>query len=307
MAKNISNYDYDAYHSQPSLGDENTHSCDSGYHSGPASLKGCSDLNSSWNSDQDSWLTLDNSQCHPPVLQENPPTEAGPPETMAEEQSLASQPTESQVAMAEELARLQQELQSVQSTLANERHHCALVSKAYEWAIQFLLASNNRLYHSIRWLQAVIRPSCSPTQSPSDGSLKQAKNVNGSHINLDLFPGSSGDGNPKCEDTPTPDCTPKRLAILRLKPKPHLSLQKAGLLQPDAPRLDPEPKLSLKRTSGLVLMPLFIKIQLYTPLLVEMYIVVPSVHLYTITLKSVSVMKMRLASLVPQHCQTRGI
>ena len=90
---NISNYDYDDNHSQPSLGDKNTHSCDSGYHSGSASLKGCSDLDSSENHDQDSWLTLDNSQRHPPVSQENPPTEAGPPETMAEEQSLASQPT----------------------------------------------------------------------------------------------------------------------------------------------------------------------------------------------------------------------
>ena len=58
---NISNYDHDDNHSQPSLGDENTHCCDSGYHSGSASLKGCSDLDSSDNHDQDSWLTLDNS------------------------------------------------------------------------------------------------------------------------------------------------------------------------------------------------------------------------------------------------------
>ena len=33
----------------------------------------------------------------------------------------------------------------------------------------------------------------------------------------------------------------------------------------------------------------------------------PLVHLYTMTLKSVSVMKMRLASLVLQYCWTRGI
>ena len=50
---NISNYDYDDNHSQPSLGDENTHCCDSGYHSGSANLKGCSDLDSSENHDQD--------------------------------------------------------------------------------------------------------------------------------------------------------------------------------------------------------------------------------------------------------------
>ena len=74
---NISNYDYDDTHSQPSMGDENTHCCGSGYHSGSASLKGCSDLDSSENCDQDSWLTLDNSQCHPPVSQENPPPYRG--------------------------------------------------------------------------------------------------------------------------------------------------------------------------------------------------------------------------------------
>ena len=114
---NISNYDHDDNHSQPSLGDENTHCCDSGYHSGSASLKGC-DLDSSEDHDQDSWLTLDNSRCHPPVSQENPPTEAGPPETMAEEQQLASpasQPTESQVVVAKEL-----ELQATQVTPANK-------------------------------------------------------------------------------------------------------------------------------------------------------------------------------------------
>ena len=63
-----------------------------------------------------------------------PSTEAGPPETMAEEQSLASQPTKSQVVMAEEFAGLPQELQSVQNTLADEYDYVALVSKAYKKA-----------------------------------------------------------------------------------------------------------------------------------------------------------------------------
>ena len=178
---NVSNYDYDDNHSQPYLGGENTHCCDSGYHSDSASLKGCSDQDSSENHDQDSWLTLDNSQCHPPVSQENPPTEACHPEKMAEEQSLASQSTESQVVMAEELARLLQEPQSVQNALADECDYVALVSKAYEKAFQLLLASTKRLHDSIRWLQAVIGQSCSPTQSPSDGSLAQAIDVHGSH------------------------------------------------------------------------------------------------------------------------------
>ena len=53
---------------------------------------------------------------------------------MGEEKSLASQPTESRVVMAEELARLLQELQSVQNTLADECDYVALVSKAYETA-----------------------------------------------------------------------------------------------------------------------------------------------------------------------------
>ena len=179
----------------------------------------------------------------------HPTTEAGPPETMAEEQSLASQPTESQVVMAEELARLPQELQSVQNTLADECDSVALVSKAYEKAFQLLLASTNRLHNSIRWLQAVAGPSCSPTQSPSDGSLAQAKGVHGSHINLDPFPGPHVDGIPKCWDTSIPDGSSERLALLRPKPKPCLSLPKDVLLQLDVPRPDSEPKLSLKRIS----------------------------------------------------------
>ena len=144
---NISNYDHDDNHSQPSLGDENTHCCDSGYHSGSASLKGC-DLDSSENHDQDSWLTLDNSRCHPPVSQENPPTEADPPQTMAEEQQLAfpaSQPTESQVVVAKEL-----EIQATQVTPANEQMQLHSVAQ------------------SKGELQEVHGPSCSPTQANQD-------------------------------------------------------------------------------------------------------------------------------------------
>ena len=65
LAENISDYDYDDNHSEPSLDDENTHCYDSDYQHGyppdPPNLKDHSDLDSSWNSDQDSWLTLDNS------------------------------------------------------------------------------------------------------------------------------------------------------------------------------------------------------------------------------------------------------
>ena len=67
-------YDYDDNHSQPSLGYEGTHCCDSGcehgYHPDPMlsdPLHGA----------------LDNPQGHPPVSQENLPTEAGLHETMA--------------------------------------------------------------------------------------------------------------------------------------------------------------------------------------------------------------------------------
>ena len=204
---------------------------------------------SSENCEQDGWFTLDNSQCHPPFSQENPPTEAGPPETMAEEQSLTSQLTESWVVMAEELARLLQELQSVRNTLADECDYVVLVSKAYEKAFQLLLACTNRLHNSIRQLQAVVQPSCSPTQFPSDSSLTQAKDVHGSHINLNPFPGPHVDGIPKCQDTPIPDGSSERLALLGPKPKPCLSLQKDVLQQLDVPWPDLEPKLSLKRTS----------------------------------------------------------
>ena len=253
LAENISDYDYDDNHSQPSLDDENTHCYDSDYQHGyppdPPNLKDHSDLDSSWNSDQDSWLTLDSSRWPPPVLQENPPTEAGPPETMVDEQSLAFPLTESQVVMAGELARLQQELQSVKNTLADKHDHFALASKAYEQAIQHLLASNNRLCHSITQLQAVMRPSCSPTQSPSDVSLAQAKDVNGSHVNPDSFPYPSVDCIQECPDTPVLNGIQQRLVLHRPKSRPQLSLKKDVPSWLDVPRPQPKPRLSLKRAS----------------------------------------------------------
>ena len=108
LAENI--YYYDDNHSQPSLGDEGLHCCDSGcehgYHPDPMlsdPLHGA----------------LDNPPGHLPVSKENLPTEAGLHETMAEEQQLAfpaSQPTESQVVVAKEL-----EIQPAQVTPANKR------------------------------------------------------------------------------------------------------------------------------------------------------------------------------------------
>ena len=256
MAENISDYDYDDNHSQPFLDDENTHCYDSDYQHGyppdPPNLKDHSDLDSSWNSDQGSWLTLDNSRWPPPVSQENPyrgPYRGCPPETMVDEQSLASPLTESQVVMAGELARLQQELRSVQNTLADKHDHFSLASKAYKQAIQHLLASNNRLCHSITQLQAVMRPSCSPTQSPSDVSLAQAKDVNGSHVNPDSFPYPGVDCIQECLDTPVPNAIQQRLALPRPKPRPRLSLKKDVPSWPDVPRPQSIPRLSLKRAS----------------------------------------------------------
>ena len=109
MAENLSDYDYDDNHSHSSLDDENTHCHESDYQHGypldPFNLIDHSDLDSSWNSDQDSWFSL-NSPGHAPVSLEKPPTKARPHETELEEQPLASQPTESQVVMSKELARL---------------------------------------------------------------------------------------------------------------------------------------------------------------------------------------------------------
>ena len=179
--------------------------------------------------------------------------------------------------MAGELARLQQELESVQNTLADERGHFALASKAYEQAIQHLLASNNRLCHSITQLQAVMRPSCYPTQSPSDVSLAQAKDVNGSHVNPDSFPYPSVDCIQECLDTPVPNGIQQRLALPRPKPRPRLFLKKDVPSWPDVPRPQPKPRLSLK---GLVKCPIaqmfVIKTHLYLPLPVRMYIMLPN-------------------------------
>ena len=98
FAENISNFDYDDNYSHSSLDDENTHCHDSDYQHGypldPFNLIDHSDLDSSWNSDQDGWFALENSVGHLPVSPENPPAEVDPHEAMVEEQPLASQPTE---------------------------------------------------------------------------------------------------------------------------------------------------------------------------------------------------------------------
>ena len=97
LTENISNYDDDNSHS--SLDDENTHCHDSDYQHGyplaPFNLIDHHDLDSSWNSDQDSWFALENSVGHLPVSPEKPPTEANPHGAMAEEQPPASKSTES--------------------------------------------------------------------------------------------------------------------------------------------------------------------------------------------------------------------
>ena len=91
-AENISNYDYDDNHSQPSLDGENTQCNDSDYQHGhppdPCNLIDHSDLDSSWNSDHNSWFSLENSPGNPPASQENPTTEASPHESRSEEQPL---------------------------------------------------------------------------------------------------------------------------------------------------------------------------------------------------------------------------
>ena len=143
-----------------------------GYHPDHSYLIDHSDLDSSWNSDPNSWFSLECSPGHPPVSQENenPPTEAHPHEAMAEEQSLASQPTESQVVMAKELARLQPELQSTQDTLADECNLFSPVSQTYELelqAVQLALAPKQKQFPpSTQFkeeLQDVNAPSCFPT------------------------------------------------------------------------------------------------------------------------------------------------
>ena len=115
LDENMSNYEFYNNHLHPSVNGETTHCCECGcqqdYHSDPMlsdPLHGA----------------MENPPGHLPVLQQNLSTEAGPLETMAEEQQLAfpaTQPMESQVVMAKDLARLLQELHAVQNTLAASR------------------------------------------------------------------------------------------------------------------------------------------------------------------------------------------
>ena len=188
LAENISNYDYDDDHCQPSLDDENTDCHNSDYQPGylpDPNVIDHSNLNSSWNSDHDSWLSLEKYPGHPPVSQENPLTEASPHEAMAEDQPLASQPTESQVGMAKELARLRPELQSAQDTLADEHNHFSLVGQTYELeiqAFQLSLAHMQKQFPSTSEdeLQVVSGPSYTPnpcllytSPSPRDATLSR--------------------------------------------------------------------------------------------------------------------------------------
>ena len=114
LDESMSNYDYDDNHLHPSVDGETTNCCDSGcqhdYHSGPMFPR---------------YGALDDPPGHPPVLWENLPTEASPWETVAKEHQLAfaaSQPTESQVVMAEELVGLQLEWKSVQDVLHGSKN-----------------------------------------------------------------------------------------------------------------------------------------------------------------------------------------
>ena len=213
---------------------KNTHFHDSDYQHGypldPYYLIDHSDLDSSWNSDQESWFLLKNSPGHPPVSLESPTTEADPHEAMAEEQPLASQPTESQVVIAKEMAMLQLELQSVHDTLVDECKHFNLVSQTYDLEIkaaQPSLAHKQKQFpsttNSEEELQTANGLSCTPTlayqdelqeysvnsQSLSDISAAQAKDVHESYINLDLFPYPSVQCMPECLDTPVPDGIPQ--------------------------------------------------------------------------------------------------
>ena len=94
LAENISDYDYDDNHSF--LDDENTNCHDSDYQHGypldPFNLIDHSDLDSSWNSDQDSWFSLKNSPGHPPVSLESPPYRGPPTEAILMKQWLRNSP-----------------------------------------------------------------------------------------------------------------------------------------------------------------------------------------------------------------------
>ena len=130
LAENISDDDFDDNYSHSSQDDENIHCHDSDYQHGypldPFNLIGHSDLDSSWNSDQDNWFSLKNFPGHPPVSLESPTTEADPYESVVKEQPLTSNLTKSQAVMAKELARLRQD------TLVNEHDHFTLVSHTDE-------------------------------------------------------------------------------------------------------------------------------------------------------------------------------
>ena len=215
------------------MDDENTHCHDSDYQYGhPPDPKFIdhSDPDSSWNNDQDSWFLLEISPGYPHVLQETwgCPIEANPHEAMAEEQPLASQPTESQVVKAKELARLQPELQSVQYTLADECNHFSHVSQPYELEVQeaqLSLAPKQKQFPSTTQseeeLQAVNGPSCSPTQAHQD---ELAASTDIPKLQEYCFH-SSVDCVQECLDTPVLDGIPQRLALLRPKPKPWLSAE----------------------------------------------------------------------------------
>ena len=164
---------------------------------------------------------------------------------MPKQPPLASQPTESLVEMAKELARLQQELQSAQDTLADECNHISLVSQTCErelQAAQLALALKQKQFPSTTQseeeLQAVNVPSCSPTLAHQDelaaiadipmsqSDISPAKAC-GSYTNHDSFPYPSVDCIPEFIDTPVPDGSQQKLALSRSKPKPQLTLQKA--------------------------------------------------------------------------------
>ena len=237
MADNISDDDFDDNYSHSSL---NTHCHDIDYQHGypldPFNLIDQSDLDSSWNSDQDSWFSLKNFPGHPPVSLENPPAKAGPHKAMPEEQPLAPQPTESQAVMAKELARLRQD------TLAYEHNNFTLVSQSYEIEIQ---ANQLALTQKQK-------------QSQSDISPAQA---DVSYTNPDSLPYPSVDCISECRDTPVPDGILQRQVLPWPKPKPWLSKKDVPpcpvvpRLQKDVPpwlgvpRPQPKPRLSLKRTS----------------------------------------------------------
>ena len=253
-----------------------------------------SDIDSSWNSDQDSWFSPKNSPGHPPISLESPTTEADPHEAMAEEQPLASQLTEFPVVMAKELARLQQELQSVQDSLVDECNLFNLVSQTFELemkAAQPSLAHKQKQFlsttNSEEGLQTVNGPSCTPTlayqnglaagndiprvqeysfhsQSLSDISPAQA---DASYINPGSLPYPGVDCIPACRDTLVPDGILQRHVLPRPKPKPWLSkkdippwpdvpkLQKDVPPWPHVPRPQPKPRLSLKWTSEVLANP----------------------------------------------------